>query len=547
MEIKVEHLHKEYGPVVVLDDISFSLARGMKVGLVGANGSGKSTLLKILAGEVEPDSGTVTRRKGLVLGYMPQDTSIAGTESVQEYIRRVTGFAQLEAVMATSAEILAEYERREGYTFDSRMEAMLDGFGLGTVAEQPLDTLSSGQKSKVFMTGMMLSDPDVLLLDEPTNNLDLPALLWFEQFLARSDAACLVVSHDRLFLDQLVKKVFEIDWHTRTLSISSGTYSDYLARKRKEAERQLEAYDAQQEEIGRLTEAARAKRHDAQQGARYRGTDNDKFVRGFKRDRAAGSGKAAKAIEKRIEQMDRVDRPVTREALQINLEAQKPDGSRSIELHDLVVGYLSSDFRVEVGNLTVEYGHRMAILGLNGTGKSTLLGTIGGELPPIQGSVKKGTALIVGNFTQEHHNLPREETIAQFLAKRSGLSNEHVYALAKKYGFLEAQVQMPIKGLSPGGRARLLFALFSALSVNVLLLDEPTNHLDVEALDALEEMLTTYSGTVILVSHDRDFLSIAQPTDTYLIENGHLKRINDLSAYVDQAAKRAARLLRRMA
>lgn len=547
MEIKAEHLRKEYGSVVVIDDISFSLEKGVKVGLVGANGSGKSTLLKILAGEVPLDSGEVTMRKGLILGYMPQDTSIVGAETVQQYIRRTSGFAQLEADMATSAEALVSYERRDGYTFDNRMKAMLDGLGLETVADQPLDTLSSGQKSKVFMTGMLLSDPDVLLLDEPTNNLDLPALLWFEEFLARINITCLVVSHDRLFLDHLVSKVFEIDWHTRTLSISNGTYSDYLARKRKGMERQLETYEAQQEEIARLTEAARAKRHDAQQGSRYQGTDNDKFVRGFKRDRAAGSGKAAKALEKRIELIDRVERPVMRDALRINLEAQKPDGSRAIVLDQLVVGYPSSGFNVKVGNLTVDYGSRIAVLGLNGTGKSTFLKTIGGELPPIQGSVKRGTALIVGNFTQEHHNLPREETIAQFLSSRGQLSQEHSFALLKKYGFLEAQAQMPIKRLSPGGRARLLFALFSSLSVNVLLLDEPTNHLDVEALDALEEMLPKYSGTVILVSHDRDFLRFAQPTDTYLIEKGHFKRINDLSAYIDQAARRAARLLRRMA
>ena len=546
MEIKVEHLHKEYGPIVVLDDISFSLERGMKVGLVGANGSGKSTLLKILSGEVEPDSGAVTKRKELVIGYMPQDTSITGAELVQEYIRRVSGFAQLEEDITTSADALAKYEQRDGYTFDSRMDAMLNGFGLKSVAEQALDALSSGQKSKVFMTGMLISDPDLILLDEPTNNLDLPALLWFEQFLAHTNVACLVVSHDRLFLDQLVKKIFEIDWYTRTLSISNGIYSDYLIRKRKEAERQLQSYKAQQEEIGRLTESARAKRQEAQQGAKYRGTDNDKFARGFKRDRAAGSGKTAKVIENRIQQMDQVTRPITRDILRINLEAQKQDGSRSIEFHKLVIGYPSSDIRVGVGDLTVKYGDRVAILGLNGSGKSTLLRTIGGELTPIKGLVKTGTALVIGNFTQEHDNLPQKETLAQFLSSSAKIPKEHAYALAKKYGFLEAQIQMPIERLSPGGRARLLFALFSALSVNVLLLDEPTNHLDMEALDALEEMLTTYSGTVIMVSHDRNFLSIAHPTDIYLIENRSLKRISDLETYVNQATKRAARLLRRI-
>src|SRR3989344_99450 len=313
MIIKAEHLHKEYGTVTVLNDVSFSLERGTRVGLVGLNGTGKSTLLKILAGELNPDSGTVVRSKGVVVGYMPQDTSLVGSESVCEYIRCVSGFEQLEHALATAPDALAEYEQRNGYTFYNRMDMILDGFGLEDVAERPLDTLSSGQKSKVFMAGVLLSDPDVLLLDEPTNNLDLPALMWFEQFLARIDVGFLIVSHDRLFLDKLVRKIFEIDWHTRNLLVSNGTYSDYLVRKRKEKDRQLQMYEAQQEEINRLKDSADAKRKDAARGAMYRGTDNDKFIRGFKRDRAASSGKVAKVLEKRIEQMDADDRPIMRD------------------------------------------------------------------------------------------------------------------------------------------------------------------------------------------------------------------------------------------
>jgi len=547
MELKAEHIHKEYGAVAILDDITLSLERGVKAGLVGPNGVGKSTLLKILAGEVEADSGTITRRKDLALGYMPQDTSLAGNEPVREYIRRVSGFARLEAEMVASETALAEYELRNGYTFYSRLETMLNGFDLATVADNQLNGLSSGQKSKVFLAGMLLSDPNVLLLDEPTNNLDLPALLWFEQFLAGTSAACLVVSHDRDFLDRLVSKIFEIDWQTRTVLTSHGSYSDYLDRKRKEAEKRLQAYEAQQEEIARLTESARVKRIQAQQGARFRGTDNDKFVRGFKRDRAGSSGKTAKALEKRIEQMDRIDRPITRDALQINLDAQQADGSKRIELQGLVVGYPGSPMRIETGSLVVAYGHRLAILGLNGVGKTALLRTIGGEIAPLEGSVRLGKALVIGNFTQEHQNLPKDKTLFEFLSQHAGLSQEFIYALSKKYGFLEAQVKMPIEHLSPGGRARLLFALFSAISANVLLLDEPTNHLDIEALDALEAMLADYEGTVILVSHDRHLLSIVRPTDTYLIEDRKLKRIADLDAYVEQAAKRAARLMRQLA
>lgn len=546
LKLKVEHLHKKYGSMTVLDDMSFSLEEGVRVGLVGSNGTGKSTLLKILAGEMNADSGTVTRQDGLVIGYMPQDTSVGGDESVFEYIRRVSGFKRLEEEMSVSEVALAEYERRHGYAFSSRMSAMLDGFGLGSIAEKPLNRLSSGQKGKVFMTGVLLSDPDMLLLDEPTNNLDLSALLWLEQFLASTDMACIIVSHDRLFLDRLVRKIFEIDWHTRTLLVSNGTYSDYLERKRKEMARQQEAYGAQQEEIGRLTDTANKKRQKAQKGARFMGTDNDKFLRGFKRDRAGASGKAAKAIEKRIEQMDRVERPITRDALQIRLEAEKPNGSRDIVLRDLAVGYPKSDICVQVGTLTVEYGQRVAILGPNGSGKSTLLRSIRGELSPLSGTAEVGNALVIGNFTQEHQNLPREGTLLSFLSQRAGLTKERVYAFAKQYGFLETQVESSIGDLSPGGRARLLFAFFSALSANVLLLDEPTNHLDIEALDALEKMLETYTGTVIVVSHDRHFLHVVNPTDTYLIEGGEAKRIDNLDAYIARATQHAAQLLRKI-
>src|SRR3989344_8787608 len=260
MIIKAEHLHKEYGTVTVLNDVSFSLERGTRVGLVGLNGTGKSTLLKILAGELNPDSGTVVRSKEVVVGYMPQDTSLVGSESVCEYIRCVSGFEQLEHALATAPDALAEYEQRNGYTFYNRMDMILDGFGLEDVAERPLDTLSSGQKSKVFMAGVLLSDPDVLLLDEPTNNLDLPALMWLENFLVRLEATCIIVSHDRLFLDRVVRKILEINWHTRTLTVTSGRYSDYLVRKEKERTQQGTKYEAQQEEIKRLTEAARAKK-----------------------------------------------------------------------------------------------------------------------------------------------------------------------------------------------------------------------------------------------------------------------------------------------
>jgi ATPase subunit of ABC transporter with duplicated ATPase domains len=546
MELKVAHITKAYGATTILSDVSFSLERGQKVGLVGNNGTGKSTLFRILTGAVTPDSGDVTVRKGVVIGYMPQDTSLISGESVHDYLYRVSGMGELEQKLEHSAEALAEYERRNGYAFAHRVDMMLVGFGLKDVSgDRPISSLSSGQRSKVFMAGVLLADPDILLLDEPTNNLDLPALIWLEDFLARSELSCIVVSHDRCFLDRVVQKIFEINWHTRTLTVAGGTYTDYLARAQKERARQRAEHEAQQEEIQRLTESARSKKLDAAQGARFRGTDNDKFARGFKRDRAARSGKVAKAIEKRIGQIDLIEKPVERDAFRIHLRPTKPDGSREMVLYEVVAGY-DRGFQVGPVSATITYGGRVVIMGLNGSGKSTLLRTLSGELKPLSGSIAVGRALVVGNFMQEHDNLPRAESLKGFLVRRTGGLVQDAYALAAKFGFSAAEMDKEIGALSPGGRARLLFALFSALSANVLLLDEPTNHLDLEALDALEEAVAHYEGTIVLVSHDRSFLKKFRSDDVYLISEGKVAKVEDLKAYManaERAAKRLARMV----
>lgn len=544
MEIKADKIHKAYGAITVLEDISFSLAKGQKAGLIGYNGTGKTTLLKILAGLIEPDAGEVTVRKGAVLGYMLQDTSLVSDETIRDYARRVSGMAVLEAQMEKSPEAMAEYERWDSYTFYHRLDVMLAGFSLSDIGtDRPINSLSSGQKSKVFMAGMLLSDPDVLLLDEPTNNLDLPALIWLEDFLMRSDAACIIVSHDRLFLDRLVRKIFEIDWHTRTLNITSGRYSDYLVRKEKDLARQWQEHEAQQEEIKRLEEQARKKKQEALSGSRYMGTDNDKLLRGFKRDRAGKSGKQAKAIEKRIEQMEVVEKPVLRDAFRIHIRPTKPEGTQDIILTDVVAGYEGDGFKVGPVSLSVPYGSRVVILGLNGTGKTTLLRTLSSELPALDGKVSRGNALVVGNLTQEHDNLPRVESIKDFLMRRAGIAVQDVYALAVKFGFKAAEIDKEIAALSPSGRARLLFALFSGLSANVLILDEPTNHLDLEALEALEEAVAHYEGTIVLVSHDRYFLEKFRPTDTYVLSDGKLTRQDSFAAYAASAERQAKRLM----
>lgn len=337
-----------------------------------------------------------------------------------------------------------------------------------------------------------------------------------------------------------------IDFDTRNLEVTNGRYSDYLQRVEKERARQLVQYEEQQEEIQRLTESARAKKAEAARGAQYRGKDNDKFLRGFKRDRSAKSGKVAKAIEKRIEQMNLVDKPVDREAFQIRLQASHPDGSRDIALTDVVAGYGQGQFRIGPLSVTFPYGSRSVILGLNGSGKSTLLRTVSGTLPPLSGSVLMGKGLVVGNLMQEHDNLPRDASLKEFFTKRAGVSVQDAYALIAQHGFTAEEIDKKIADLSPGGRARLLFAAFTAMSVNVLLLDEPTNHLDLEAMDALEEMVSRYEGTTILVSHDRYFLSKFRSTDLYVLVNGKLSRQQSIEDYVAKAEQEAKRLVARL-
>lgn len=543
MDIKAEKIYKAYSGDAVLNDVSFSLEKGQKIGLVGYNGTGKTTLLKILAGLIKPDSGKVTVKRGAVIGYVPQDTGIISDETIRDYVRRVSGMAALEERMGKSSEAVIEYERRDGYSFYHRLDITLAGFGLANISSnRPINSLSSGQKSKVFMTAVLLSSPDILLLDEPTNNLDLPALIWLEDFLMKSNAACIIVSHDRLFLNQIVRKIFEIDWHSRTLNVTNGRYSDYLIRKEKELARRWQKYEVQQKEIKRLASQAREKKQEAISGSRFVGTDNDKYVRGFKRDRAAKSGKRAKAIEKRIEQMEIVEKPIERNIFRIYLQPIKPGGTRDIVIVDVVAGY-SDDFKIGPISIAIPYGSRVAILGLNGVGKTTFLKIISGEISVFKGKVNWGSSLVIGNFMQEHDNLPREENIKNFLMGRANISVQDVYALIAKFGFKATEIDKKISNLSPGGRARLLFALFSALSVNVLILDEPTNHLDLEALEALDEVVVHYEGTIVLVSHDRYFLQKFHPTDIYILSDGKLLRMESFEKYLTNAEQQAKRLI----
>ncbi len=555
--LQAKNIEKSYGPLNVLNDVSFSLARGAKVTLVGGNGSGKTTLLRILAGLETPDHGTVGFAEGSCLGYLPQDTSLTTDESITTYVRAATGIEKLEHEMERLADQLDNpekislygsvqdrYAHLGGYDFDRKLKVMLDGFAMGTVEpSQSVGELSSGQKTKVALIAILLKGVDILLLDEPTNNLDLPALIWLEDFLKKSPAACLIVSHDRRFLDRIARKTLILDTRTHTLSTHTGTYSEYVASVAKNTIRQHEEYEQQQKEIGRLEHQAREKRSASARGERFAGSDNDKFLRGFNRDRAGASAHVAKTIEKRIERIEKVEKPFEREPLKIQLTAEKNPGVRDIELVNVLAGY-QNGFRIGPLSLSISYAERIAILGLNGSGKSTLLKALTGELSPLGGQVDIGSGIRLGNLMQEHQNLDREKRPIDAVVEKTSLSEQLARAQLAKFGLSDNQATSPISALSPGSRARLILSVFAAQSVNALILDEPTNHLDLEALEALEEALETYAGTVILVSHDRDFLEKTALNATYLLEGGALTRIPDYKAYIREAEEKARKLLK---
>lgn len=557
--IKVNNISKTFEGKIILADVSFVLGKNQKAALVGLNGVGKSTLLKIIAGSEKADSGAVEIAENTRIGYLSQEIIFEERETIQGYLKKISGLDKIESRMKeiearlSDPKLLEEYgnlqsefTRMEGYSFDHRAKIILEGFGLKDIdSNRSLLELSGGQKSKVALAGILLKGFDALLLDEPTNNLDLPALIWLEQYINKITASCLIISHDRRFLDNVVSKVFEIDWHSRKINSYTGGYSDYIKYKEKEFLKQIQAYELQQEEIKKLTKATRDYKDWAKKGAKQTTSDHDKFIQGFRREQSSKLAGRAKSIEKRLEQMDKLELPKERPPLVIPLEANDSEAGHIISLDNVIVDY-ASGFRLGPINLEIPYGDRVGILGSNGSGKSSLLKVITGYQKLTSGTIDIGSSLIIGDLMQEHENLPKGDILVEFLIKKAKINEEDCYRILTKFGFEPSEIRKKIGDLSPGGRARLLLALFSVRSVNVLILDEPTNHLDLEVVTALEEMLKTYTGTIIVVSHDRYFLNKARLNRTYVMDKGNLTPVSNYEEYASSVTKPMKVLLKRI-
>ncbi len=502
MSILTAHnLAKFYGPDEIFSNISLEIPQRARIALVGPNGAGKTTLLNLLSDRDTPTEGEIAVARSTHVGFLPQRPELIGEHTLWEEaltafadVRRMeVELARLEEAMADPAcydKALAEYgplqqefEQIGGYTYESRIRMILQGVGFETDDfQRPIPQLSGGQKTRALLARLLLQEPDLLLLDEPTNHLDIQAVEWLEHFLRDFVGGVLLVSHDRYFMDNFASVIWEMEWGQ--LEVYRGNYSHYVHQRTERHERLLKEYEAQQEFIQK--EEAYIRKH---MGSRWTAQ--------------------AKGRQKKLETMKKrgkiIARPRNkRRDMNLRMEAAMRSGDKVIMTQQLVVGYEDDNIPLfEVPNITLYRGETAALIGPNGVGKSTFLKTIIGQLKPLNGQVEVGASVEVGYFAQAHERLNLDNNLIDEIALVQPMSISEARNYLARYLFTGEDVFRPVATLSGGERGRLALAKLALNGANLLLLDEPTNHLDIDSQEVLEEVLAQFSGTILLVSHDR--------------------------------------------
>jgi ATP-binding cassette, subfamily F, member 3 len=529
--LTVSDLSKSFNLQTLFEKITFSLNSRERVGLIGTNGCGKTTLLRILAGKEEATSGRVHHPADLRIGYLPQGFELDSGLSVGQTIGAAIGnSAALEGELAELAQALAHdpRDRELSERYDKllrrlqsanpgEVEAILANLGLSSLDQNmTVATLSGGQKTRLALALVLLSDPNLLLLDEPTNHLDVEMLEWLESWLKRIPVGALIVSHDRVFLDHTVTRILELDAHSKSLRSYEGNYSDYLERKRGENDKQWAEFRDQQLEIRRMkADIARAKEQAAStehktSSVRAGGPEMKIIgVKTFQRVAAKKVAKKAKSREKKLERYqeadERLGKPAQDRALYFEFQKTSHLGRSVMQIEDLSVGYDPARPLLQEVNLQVQAGQRIVLSGPNGCGKTTLLRTVMGSLPPLKGRVLLGSSVRLGIMSQDLSNLPPEQTPVECVAHAFPNQTEARRYLAS-YLLAGDEVLKPVKLLSYGQRARLELALLILNGCNLLLLDEPINHLDIPSRTQFELALDQFKGAVLAVVHDRYFI-----------------------------------------
>lgn len=532
--LAVNQISKSYNLTPVLSGVTFTLNAGEKAGLVGVNGCGKTTLMRIIVGLEPADGGSVKfNPPDLTRGYLPQGFLFSEGETIQSFLARSAGdldaltkrLEELSAILGSEpgnerlgAEydaVLAEIALAAGGT--SQEKQVLSALGLeGIRADFPVDNLSGGQKTRLALAGVLLARPKLLLLDEPTNHLDIAMLEWLEGWVRSFRGVALVVSHDRTFLDSVVTRILEIDARSHRLKAYEGNYSDFVAQKEAEQERQWSQYHDQQAEIRRMKQDILREKDSAayneRQASSIRIGGPEMKLKGMK-DHVQGIAKKvakkAKARETKLERYldspDRVEKPRQSWEMKIVFQDAGETGRDVLVLEHLNAGY-GEQVLLEDISLRLRFGRRVALIGANGSGKTTLLKIILGELEPLTGRVKLGARVKIGYMSQEHGELEGAGKPLELIQGRTGWNETESRAYLSRYLFKGDEVFTPVERLSYGERARLILAALVAEGCNFLMLDEPINHLDIPARVQFEQTLREFKGTVLAVVHDRYFI-----------------------------------------
>ncbi len=533
---------KSFGPRVVLDRVSCTIGPLHRVGVVAPNGTGKSTLLKILAGLDAPDSGTVTLTPpSATVGYLPQEPERRAGETVRAYLARRTGVAAAEQALDTASAALAEQspgaddayadalERYLGLgaaDFDARVGAVCSDLGLAArVLDLEMPALSGGQAARASLAAIVLARFDVFLLDEPTNDLDFAGLERLEQFLRDElNGGAVIVSHDREFLDRTITSVLELDEHSHSATEYAGGWQSYLdehATARRHAEEEYASYRAQR---GELVDRAQRQRQWSVQGKAKikKSGETDKHIREFRRNSSEHVAAKAKITDRALARLEAnaVDKPFEGWDLRMEIATAPRSGAVVARLAGTVVR--RGDFTLGPVDLQIEYGERIAIIGANGGGKTTLLDTIVGRRPIDEGERWLGPGVIVGELDQARAMFSGEAPLLVRFEAASGLVPSEARSLLAKFGLGAEHVARPADSLSPGERTRASLALLGAKGVNCLVLDEPTNHLDLPAIEQLESALDNYAGTLLLVTHDRALIDAISLTRRIEVADGRI-------------------------
>lgn len=545
-----QNLAGGYGHRILFEGLDLTVAPGDVIGVVGANGAGKSTLLRILAGVLAPADGTVSLAPtDAFVGWLPQEHERVEGETVAEYIARRTGCAEATHEMDAAAAALGDPSLAPAGTdpadtysqaldrwlasgaadLDERIPAVLADLGLpsgGRVAEDALMTgLSGGQAARVGLAALLLSRFDIVFLDEPTNDLDLDGLDRLESFVRGLRGGVVLVSHDREFLARSVTRVLELDLAQNSHRVYGGGYDAYIEERAVVRRHLREKYDEFADKKADLVARARTQREWSSQGVRNamkKSPDNDKIKRKASMESSEKQAQKVRQMESRIARLDEVEEPRKEWQLEFTI-GSAPRSSTVVSTLNSAT-FRQGDFTLGPLSLQVDAGDRIGITGPNGAGKSTLLRALLGRQAPVEGTSTLGSSVLIGEIDQARSLLIGDAALADaFEALVPEMSSAEVRTLLAKFGLRADHVTRPVDELSPGERTRAALALLQARGINLLVLDEPTNHLDLPAIEQLEHALESYTGTLLLVTHDRRMLEAVQTNRRWSVENGQVE------------------------